>query len=275
MYAFFAHQICISIKFKKFIKLKLMFEVIILSIVQGITEFLPISSSAHLILVSKYFNSSNASLSLDVSLHLGSLLAIIFYFRKELYDFLENKKLFFKIILSSIPVMIIGFILVKLNLIDYLRNYKVIGWTTIIFGILLYFCDQTEVKKSLNKNFNYITALYIGCFQILSLIPGVSRSGIIISGARFFNFSRVDSVKISFLLSIPTLTAVSLFNIQTLIVEKNLHSSVLNLLAIFLSFLFSYITIKFLIKFLRKFSLVSFVIYRIILGLIILFYSYL
>jgi undecaprenyl-diphosphatase len=275
MYAFFAHQICISIKFKKFIKLKLMFEVIILSIVQGITEFLPISSSAHLILVSKYFNSSNASLSLDVSLHLGSLLAIIFYFRKELYDFLENKKLFFKIILSSIPVMIIGFILVKLNLIDYLRNYKVIGWTTIIFGILLYFCDQTEVKKSLNKNFNYITALYIGCFQILSLIPGVSRSGIIISGARFFNFSRVDSVKISFLLSIPTLTAVSLFNIQTLIVEKNLHSSGLNLLAVFLSFLFSYITIKFLIKFLRKFSLVSFVIYRIILGLIILFYSYL
>jgi len=275
MYAFFAHQICVSIKFKKFIKLKLMFEVIILSIVQGITEFLPISSSAHLILVSKYINSSNASLSLDVSLHLGSLLAIIFYFRKELYDFLENKKLFFKIILSSIPVMIIGFILVKLNLIDYLRNYKVIGWTTIIFGILLYFCDQTEVKKSLNKNFNYITALYIGCFQILSLIPGVSRSGIIISGARFFNFSRVDSVKISFLLSIPTLTAVSLFNIQTLIVEKNLHSSGLNLLAVFLSFLFSYITIKFLIKFLRKFSLVSFVIYRIILGLIILFYSYL
>ena len=275
MYAFFAHQICVSIKFKKFIKLKLMFEVIILSIVQGITEFLPISSSAHLILVSKYFNSSNASLSLDVSLHLGSLLAIIFYFRKELYDFLENKKLFFKIVLSSIPVMIIGFILVKLNLIDYLRNYKVIGWTTIIFGILLYFCDQTEVKKSLNKNFNYITALYIGCFQILSLIPGVSRSGIIISGARFFNFSRVDSVKISFLLSIPTLTAVSLFNIQTLIVEKNLHSSGLNLLAVFLSFLFSYITIKFLIKFLRKFSLVSFVIYRIILGLIILFYSYL
>ena len=275
MYAFFAHQICISIKFKKFIKLKLMFEVIILSIVQGITEFLPISSSAHLILISKYFNSSNASLSLDVSLHLGSLLAIIFYFRKELYDFLENKKLFFKIILSSIPVMIIGFILVKLNLVNYLRNYKVIGWATIIFGILLYFCDQTQVKKSLNKNFNYITALYIGCFQILSLIPGVSRSGIIISGARFFNFSRVDSVKISFLLSIPTLTAVSLFNIQTLIVEKNLHSSVLNLLAVFLSFLFSYITIKFLIKFLQKFSLVSFVIYRIILGLIILFYSYL
>ena len=139
----------------------------------------------------------------------------------------------------------------------------------------LFFKSREKAILAKGENFNYITALYIGCFQILSLIPGVSRSGIIISGARFFNFSRVDSVKISFLLSIPTLTAVSLFNIQTLIVEKNLHSSGLNLLAVFLSFLFSYITIKFLIKFLRKFSLVSFVIYRIILGLIILFYSYL
>ena len=115
-----------------------MFEVIILSIVQGITEFLPISSSAHLILVSKFFNSDNTNLTLDVSLHLGSLLAIIFYFKKELFNSLNNKKLFFKIILSSVPVMVIGFFLIKLDLINYFRNFKVIGWTTIIFGILLY-----------------------------------------------------------------------------------------------------------------------------------------
>jgi undecaprenyl-diphosphatase len=131
------------------------------------------------------------------------------------------------------------------------------------------------VKKKLNKNFTFLTALYIGLFQILSLIPGVSRSGIIISSARFFNFNRIDSAKISFLLSIPTLTAVSLFNIQTLFIEKNLYISTLNLLGVFLSFIFSFITIKFLIKFLKKFSLISFVVYRIFLGLIILFYSYL
>lgn len=250
-------------------------EVIILSIVQGVTEFLPISSSAHLILISEYFNSSNANLTLDVSLHLGSLLAILFYFRKDLFNFLKNKTLFFKIILSSIPVMIVGFFLVKLDLIDYLRNYKVIGWTTIFFGILLYFCDQVKVKNTLDKNFNYITALYIGFFQVLALIPGVSRSGIIISGARFFSFNRVDSAKISFLLSIPTLSAVSLFNIQTLVIEKNFSTSLLNLVGVFLSFFFSYITIKFLIKFLQKFSLNVFVAYRVILGLIILFYSYL
>jgi len=252
-----------------------MVEIIILSIVQGITEFLPISSSAHLILISKYFNFSNENLTLDVSLHFGSLLAIVLYFRKELLDFINNKQLFFKIILSSIPVMVFGFLLIKYNLIDNLRNYKVIGWSTIIFGVVLYFCDQLKVKKSFDKDFNYITALYIGLFQILSLIPGVSRSGITMSGARFFNFDRVNSAKISFLLSIPTLGAASLFNIQQLIIEKNFTFSLLNFLGVCLSFLFSYITIKFLLKFLQKFSLVSFVVYRIFLGLVILFYAYL
>jgi undecaprenyl-diphosphatase len=251
-----------------------MVEVIILSIVQGVTEFLPISSSAHLILVSKYFNFSSANLSLDVSLHLGSLLAIMFYFRKEVLGFLNNKQLFFKIILSSIPVIFFGFLLIRYNLIDYLRNYKVIGWSTIIFGFLLYFSDRMEIKNSINHDFKYSKALYIGLFQILSLIPGVSRSGITISAARFFNFSRIDSAKISFLLSIPTLGAVSLFNIQKLIIEKSFSVSLLNLLGVFLSFVFSYITIKFLIKFLQKFSLTSFVVYRIILGMIILIYAY-
>ena len=251
-----------------------MLEVIILSIIQGVTEFLPISSSAHLILVSEYFNFNNQNLTLDVSLHFGSLLAIIFYFKKDLLDFVNNKKLFFKIILSCLPVMIFGFLLIKLNLIDYFRNYKVIGWTTIIFGIFLYFCDRLNIKKSLDKDFGYMTAVYIGLFQILSLMPGVSRSGITMSGARFLNFSRVDSAKISFLLSIPTLSAASMLNIQKLIIENNFSISLLNLLGIFLSFVFSYITIKFLINFLHKFSLVSFVVYRIFLGFIILVYIY-
>jgi undecaprenyl-diphosphatase len=252
-----------------------MFEVIILSIVQGITEFLPISSSAHLILLSKYFNFSNENLTLDVSLHLGSLLAIVLYFRRELLDFINNKQLFFKILLSSLPVMIFGFLLIKFNLIDHLRNYKIIGWSTIIFGVVLYYCDQLKIKRSFNKDFNYSAALYIGLFQILSLIPGVSRSGITMSGARFLNFDRVNSAKISFLLSIPTLGAASLFNVQKLIIEKNFSFSLLNLFGVCLSFLFSYITIKFLIKFLQKFSLISFVVYRVILGLIILFFTYL
>jgi len=249
-------------------------EIIFLSIIQGVTEFLPISSSAHLILFSNYFNFNNQSLTLDISLHLGSLLAIIFYFKKDLLDFVSNKFLFLKILISSIPVMIFGFCLVKLNLIEYLRSYEIIGWTTIIFGVLLYFSDLKKTKKKINKDFKYSTALYIGLFQVLSLVPGVSRSGIAITGSRFLNFSRLDSAKISFLISIPTLAMISLYNLQILIIEKNFEVYKINLLGIILSFLFSYLTIKYFLSYIKKFSLTAFVVYRIFLGTIILLYVY-
>jgi undecaprenyl-diphosphatase len=250
-----------------------MAEIIFLSIVQGVTEFLPISSSAHLILFSKYFNFSNENLTLDISLHLGSLLATIVYFKKDLLELTNNKTLFIKIIISSIPVSIFGFLLVKLHLIDYLRSYKIIGWTTVIFGVLLYFSDLIKVKKTINNDFKFKTALYIGFFQVLSLVPGVSRSGITITAGRFFNFSRIDSAKISFLISIPVLTVISLYNIQTIFLEKNFELSLLNFVSVVLSFIFSYLTIKFFLKFLKKFSLLSFVIYRILLGGVIIIYA--
>mgnify|MGYP006107545709 CR=1 FL=1 len=251
-----------------------MLEVFFLSIIQGVTEFLPISSTAHLILFAKYFNFNNESLALDISLHLGSLLAIITYFRTDLLDFVEKKKLFYKIIISSIPVLVFGYILVKFNLIDFLRNYKLIGWCTILFGVLLYFSDLVKIKKTFKKNFTYSTALYIGFFQMLSLVPGVSRSGITITAARFLNFNRTDSAKISFLISIPALAAVSIYNLQNLIAEKTFEITLINLFGIILSFIFSYVTIKFFLQYLKRFSLFSFVVYRVILGVIILLYAY-
>ena len=252
-----------------------MIEIFILSIIQGITEFLPISSSSHLILASKYFNFDNQSLSLDVSLHIGSFIAVIFYFKKDIFNFFKNKELFFKIIISSIPVMIVGYTLVKLNLIEQIRNVKIIGWTTLVFGILLYFSDKFSTAKMIKNNFNYKSALYIGFFQVLSLIPGVSRSGITITAGRFLGFKREESVKISFLLSIPTLAAVSIFGIINLSSSDNLNISLLNILSIFLSFIFSLITIKYFLKYIKNFSLNIFVIYRVILGIIILILAYL
>ena len=222
-----------------------MIEIFILSLVQGITEFLPISSSSHLILVSKYINFENQGLSFDISLHIGSFLAVITYFRKDIINFIKNKNLFYKIFISSIPVMLVGFFLVKYNLIDRLRNIQVIGWATIIFGILLFVSDKMSLDKKIEKNFSYSSAIIIGILQIASLIPGVSRSGIGITAARFLQFDRYDSAKISFLLSIPILAAVSLFGISNLINSNNLSFSILNLTAIFLSFIFSYVTIKF------------------------------
>ena len=252
-----------------------MLEIIVLSFIQGVTEFIPVSSSSHLIIISSYFNFQNQNLSIDVSLHIGSFLAVIFFFKNEVFNFFKNKLLFIKIIISSIPVMLVGLILVKLNLIEALRNIKVIGWTTLIFGILLLVSDQKSRERKIENNFDIKSALLIGLFQVLSLIPGVSRSGISITGARFLKFKRIDAAKISFLLSIPTLAAVSIFGIKNLIESQTFVISFHNLLSIIGSFIFSLITIKYFLKFIEKFSLKIFVIYRILLGVLLLSISYL
>ena len=252
-----------------------MIEIFILSIIQGITEFIPISSSSHLILVSKYLEFNNQNLSIDISLHIGSFLAVVVYFKKDIFSFYKNKKLFYKILISSLPVMIVGYILIKLDLIYYLRSIKIIGWTTILFGVLLYYSDKFKDDKIINKDFSFKSALIIGAVQILSLIPGVSRSGITITAGRFLKFKREDAAKISFLLSIPTLAAVSFFGINNLLNTESFNFSLINLIAITLSFVFSFLTIKYFLKYISNFSLNIFVIYRILLGFMILFLSYL
>ena len=252
-----------------------MFEIIALSLIQGITEFLPVSSSSHLVIVSEFFNFENRELEIDVSLHIGSFFAVIVFFRNDIYNFLKNKDLFLKIFISSLPVMIVGYFLVKLNLIDQIRNIKVIGWTTLIFGVVLYISDKSKINNKLSNNFTYKSAIIIGLLQILSLIPGVSRSGISISGARFLRFNRYDSAKIAFLLSIPTLAAVSIYGLNNLIESESFELSFLLISSILLSFVFSFITIKYFLKFVQNFSLNIFVIYRIILGLSLLVIAYL
>ena len=247
-----------------------MLEIILLSITQGITEFLPISSSAHLILLSKYLNFNNENLTLDISLHLGSLLAVIYFFKKEIFTFFENRSLFIKIILASLPTFIIGFFIVKLNIIEQIRNIQIIAFTTIIFGILLYISDRSEQKKNSVSLLNFKDSIYIGLLQVLSLIPGVSRSGITITGARFLNFSRIESAKISFLLSIPTLFAVSSYNILKIVELNNLQLTIENLGGLFLAFIFSLLTLKYFLNFLKRFSLLFFVIYRVFLGILII-----
>jgi len=252
-----------------------MIEIFILSLIQGVTEFLPISSSSHLIIFSNYTNFEDQSLSIDVSLHIGSFLAVLTYFHKDIINFIKNKKIFFKILIASLPVMMFGFFLVKTNLIEKLRTIEIIGWMTLLFGILLYISDKYELKKKIDTDFNYKSAIFIGLFQMFSLIPGVSRSGVSITAARFLNFDRVDAVKISFLLSIPTLGAVSIYGLKNLITSDDLGLSVLNLISIFFSYIFSLITINYFLKYIKNFNLNIFVFYRIILGVILLLGAYL
>ena len=250
-----------------------MIEIFILSLIQGIAEFLPISSSSHLIIASDYLELEK-NLSIDVSLHLGSFLAVIVYFYKDVLNFYKNKVLFFRIIISSIPVILVGAILVETNLIERIRNIETIAWTTLIFGILLFVSDKFKIKKTIEKNFSFKSAIFIGFLQILALIPGVSRSGIAITTARFLEFGRVDSAKISFLISIPILGAVSVFGLYNIIFFNNQDFAKLNIFAIVSAFFFSLLTIKYFLKYLNRFSLKIFVYYRVLLGIILLILAY-
>jgi undecaprenyl-diphosphatase len=249
-------------------------EITILSIVQGISEFLPISSSAHLNIVEIIFEFNSNSLMIDVSLHLGSLLAIIFYFRKELLDLKNNQRLLSLIIIGSTPIVIVGYTVSTTGLINLLEdNLKIIAWTTLIFGIILYLADKSKVHKKISSNLNLKIILYIGVFQILALIPGVSRAGITITAARLFKFNRFDSSKISFLLAIPAIAGASVLQLKNAI-EQSFEFNYLILISISFSFLFSYFTIKFFLQYINKFSLNVFVIYRIIISIILFIMIY-
>ena len=250
-------------------------EILILSAIQGISEFLPVSSAAHLVLVSKYYAFTNQSLLIDICLHLGSLIAIIVYFGNDLFHFIKNKKFLIKILIGTIPIIPIGYIIYQTGLIDQLRNLEIIGWMSLIFGIFLYVSDKSKVTKKIDTEFNNKSAVFIGLFQVLALIPGVSRSGITITSGRMLGFNRFDSTKISFFLSIPTLAAASIIGIYNIHKEGSAELNFLAIIAVIFSFIFSYITIALFFNFISKFSLSIFVIYRIALSLFILGLVYL
>ena len=250
-------------------------EILILSAVQGISEFLPISSAAHLVLIAKYYSFNNQNLLIDICLHLGSLLAIVVYLRDELLNFIKNRIFLLKILIATIPIIPIGYILYQTGLIDHLRSLKVIAWMTLLFGIILYISDQKSITKKVNNDFSKSSAVIFGLFQILSLIPGVSRSGITITAGRFQGFNRFDSAKISFFLSIPALTAASALGIFNVLKEGSSELNFLAIIAVIFSFFFSYIAIALFLNFIKKFSLKVFVFYRIMLALLLLSIVYL
>jgi len=250
-------------------------EILILAAIQGISEYLPVSSAAHLVLVSKYYAFTNQNLLIDICLHLGSLIAIIFYFRKDLFNFIKNKNFLIKIVIGTIPIIPAGYILYQTGLIDKLRNLEVIGWTSLIFGILLYVSDKSKISKTIESDFTHKSAIFIGLFQVLSLIPGVSRSGITITSGRLLGFDRFNSAKISFLLSIPTLAAASVLGIYNISKEGSTELNFLAIIAVIFSFIFSYITVALFLNFVKKFSLNIFIVYRLILSGLILGIVYL
>ena len=258
--------------------------ILILSIVQGITEFLPISSSAHLILIPKFFTQIETGRNFDVSLHFGSLFAVLIYLRKDILIILieslsKNRlekrgfKLLINLTISTIPVVIIGFSISYFK-IDLIRTIEVIGWSTLIFGILLGIADQnSKAFKKLN-NVKLKDSILIGIAQTLALIPGVSRSGIIMTSGLFMGFNRYEASKYSLLLSIPVIIAATSLETFSLYIERGLFFSNYMIVGVTVSFLTAFITITLFMKWINQASLKLFVIYRVILGIIILIFYY-
>lgn len=262
-------------------------QIIVLSLIQGLTEFLPISSSAHLLLPSKLLGWPDQGLVFDVACHVGTLFAVLFFYRNELYliirDFLvslktrkqtEKSKMGWYIILATIPVCLCGFVLND-YIEDVIRTHAiaVIAGTTIIFGLLLWFSDIYAERKNKNKNKNITTAtmgfklaLIIGLSQIIAFIPGTSRSGITITFALFLGLTRKDAANYSFLLSIPLILAAGSYSGLKIITSHVPIDYGALILAIILSFISAYVVIKLFIKFISNIGMLPFVIYRLILG---------
>lgn len=256
-------------------------QIVFLSLIQGFTEFLPISSSAHLILVPKLFGWSDQGLAFDVALHVGTLIAVIVYFRDDIWeilkDLLENIKtrkevgqstLGWAVGFGTIPVGLAG-----LAFNDYvsnsLRSPLVIIVTTIVFGIVLLYSDRVAGKKS-EKDITIFIAILIGIAQAIALIPGTSRSGITMSAAMLLGFSRVSSARFSFLLSIPVIILAGGLKTLNLIESHTLvHWGALGS-AVILSALSAYLCIFLFLKIISKASMLPFVIYRLALGIFLL-----
>ena len=224
-------------------------------------------------MISNFYDFSSSSLFIDIGLHLGSLFAIIFYFKRDLLNLKNNHKLLVLILIGSVPLIIFGYILYSTEIIDLIRNLEIIAWTTLFFGLVLFFSDRRKIDQNISTSLNLKSILFIGLFQILALVPGVSRAGITITAARFLKFNRVDSGKIAFLLSIPALAGASFLGLKDAF-QKSIEINYLLLIAIILSFVFSFITVKYFLKYVKTFSLTVFVIYRIFIALILFWIIY-
>lgn len=244
-----------------------------LAAIQGITEFLPISSSSHLILFPLLTDYEDQGLGFDIALHFGSLMAIMAFYRKELAEILNksNEGIHYMklIIIASIPLPIAGIFLIEF-ISENLRNLHTIGFMTIAFALLLYFSDRNSKSNQTITNLSLSLMIIIGFFQIIALIPGVSRSGIVITAALLLHLNRSDSIKVAFLLSIPALFMASIY--QGIELYYSQDDSILenNILGALLSFVFSYTTIKLLVLTINRITFAPFIIYRLFLGTFLL-----
>lgn len=269
----------------------ILFYIFILAIVQGITEFLPVSSSGHLVLVHEMFSMGtndewSARIVLDVAVHVGTLLSVLVYFRKDLLVMLygtkqamsgqinnEGSRLIGYIVTASIPVIIAGLLMHVIKP-TWILKVELVAWTTLIFGILLWFADRTEKADKTLTEMNLKDSLIIGLSQAFALIPGTSRSGVTMTASRFLGYSRSESAHFSLLLAIVAISGAGTLGFLEILQSNNPDLGLEFLIAALIAFVSGYAAISVMMKWLERSTFTPFVIYRIILGLVLLGFVY-
>lgn len=252
-------------------------QIAILAIVQGLTEYLPISSWGHLILLQKAGGWPDYGLVIEVAVHVGSLGAVVVYFWRDIWSILvglaqllrghrdPGAKLVLNLIVATIPAVIVGF-LVKDELGPELRSVVVIGWATLIGGIILYIGDRLGMTVRRVEHMGWGSALVIGVAQVFALIPGASRSGVTMTAARMLGFERSDTARFSFLMSIPVIVGAGLLAGLDLYKAGDIQLSAVAIVAAGLSFVAALLAITLMMRWLRNSRFTPFVIYRLLLG---------
>lgn len=264
-----------------------LFHLIIIAVIQGITEFLPISSSGHLILLPNLSGLKDQGLVIDVAAHVGTLLAVCLYFRSEFMLSLRGMvnlvtgnrdtdaaRLAVNLIIATIPVVVVGLIISVTDLDAALRSTAVIGWTMLGFGLVLYWFDQMAPEAKEFEGWSVKHALIIGLWQVLALLPGTSRSGITITGARALGYGREPAARIAMLMSIPTIIASGALMSVEVAATADIQAARDGAIVAVFSFISALAALSLMMRLLKSVSFTPYVIYRVLLGLVLLWIAY-
>ena len=259
---------------------------IVVAVVQGLTEFLPISSSAHLILVPVIADWPDQGPTIDVAVHYGTLCAVMLYFRRDvgamffgffhllLGRFTDGARLFVLLAIGALPTLMVGYVLVAQGFSEQLRSPVVIAWATVVFGILLWVVDSQCMRFNRIQHLGFGAIIWIGLAQALALIPGTSRSGITITAARGLGYEREDAARISLLLSIPVILVAGGYQTLGLMQRAQVALGIDALIASILAFAAALLAVKLMMRWLQQVTFMPFVIYRLLLGGGLLYWIY-
>ena len=260
---------------------------ILVALVQGITEFLPVSSSGHLILISELSAAPDQGQAIDVAVHIGTLFAVVIFFWRDVSMGLAGiprmltgridtagSKLAFLLMIATIPAIAFGLILKITGLSDAMRSMTVIGWTMLLFGLLLWWADQRGTIEKTDADWTAKDAIKMGLWQAVALIPGTSRSGICITAGRMLGYSRQDSAKLAMLMSIPTIVASGVLLGAEVIATADVQVARDGAVAAVMSFVAALFALSIMMRLLRSVSFTPYVIYRVALGVVLLAVAY-